>query len=185
MGFGCDRLIRKTSKDKTKIAEYKLKIIVAFIAGALLTGGAWHQEIVKLRAIHGESYSLPFFLTTDFNYVFWSIFWFFVIVSSYVLLFVCTQISWKEKKIIYKKTYLLVLSILLFSIAIWQLEVYQLKDIKSEPYTIPFTSYKTREPMELTGGEEVFIPFFESSFWGDVWMMVITLSYALLFVRML
>jgi len=163
----------------------KLKAVLIWLSGALFTGGAWQHEVVKLRAIHGESYSLPFFLTTDFNYVLWSTFWFCVMLGSYVLLFMCTQISWKEKRIIHKKKYLLLLSILLFSIGMWQLEVYVMNDIKSEPYTIPFTSIKTKHPMELAGGEESLNPVFESSFWGDVWMAFIILSYALLFIRIL
>lgn len=163
----------------------KLKTVLIWLSGALFTGGAWQHEVVKLRAIHGESYSLPFFLTTDFNYVLWSRFWYCVMLSSYILLFACTQISWKKKRIMHGKKYLLFLSVVLFSIAMWQLEVYVINEMNSEPYSIPFTALETKPPMELTGGEETFSPVFESSFWGDVWMGIIILSYALLFIRIL
>lgn len=169
---------------KQTLLEYKEKVVLACLAGALLSGGTWQLEVVKIRALHNQPYSLPFYLASDVNYIQWAVVWLAVIAGSYILLFLSTQVSWAAWKISPKRMHLLVLSLLLFPISVWQLGLNSISQIRNEPYQVPFSSIETVQPMELTGNT-MFNPVFESSFWGDFWMFFTVLSYVLLFVRIL
>jgi hypothetical protein len=151
--------------------KIKWKLLFTWLSGLLLAGGAWQLEIVLLRALHNEPYSLPFFVTTQTPSVFWSFVWLFSIFVSYLILVIVR----------YKKNLkIMFLSLALFLFGISQLAIVHTKTINRESYSPPFIKLKTSTPMEL--GEKSFSPILQPSLWGDVWMVLIISSYILLLV---
>lgn len=75
----------------------------------------------------------------------------------------------------------------LFAGGAWQLEIVNLRIRHDEPYSLPFFIVTTEKtPMELKGeGRGDFKRQHQHSFWGDVWIGVIVLSYILLLLAMI
>lgn len=167
----------------------KLKTILVWLSGALLTAGAWQLEIVKLRAIHGEQFSLPFFLVTSGNFTLFGLLFLSLIGISYIFLFLATQFSWESKrpkkpKFDMRNRCLTALSIVLFSVAFFQLVTLSINTINFKPYYPPFIQLETTELKALDMGDTSLSPVYHVSFWGDVWIIIIISSYAILFLGM-
>jgi len=58
----------------------------------VLFGALCQFEVVQRRKERGETYSLPFFITTD-KYSFWGDFWVAMMVISYLLMFLAMLIG--------------------------------------------------------------------------------------------
>jgi len=69
------------------------QIALVGVSMALFFGALWQFEIVQLRKERGETYSLPFFITTDREYSFWGDFWVAMMVISYLLMFLAMLIG--------------------------------------------------------------------------------------------
>jgi hypothetical protein len=66
------------------------------------------------------------------------------------------------------QTILAVLSIGLFFASLWQFEIVQLRKERKEPYSLPFF---------ITTDKEY-------SFWGDIWVAMMVISFILMFIAM-
>jgi hypothetical protein len=66
------------------------------------------------------------------------------------------------------QTILATLSIGLFFASLWQFEIVQLRKERKEPYSLPFF---------ITTDKEY-------SFWGDIWVAMMVISFILMFIAM-
>ena len=140
----------------------KKKSLLTWLSGFLLMGSAWQLEIVQIRATSNQTYSLPFFIVTTQPSFTWSLVWLLLIFISYLLLVLAH----------YRKTKTLLLSFLLFTFSLLQLAILHARILAGKPYFPPFT--------KLIVKGQAGSPIFQPSFWGDVWMTLIIISFFLL-----
>jgi hypothetical protein len=141
-----------------------------WLSGVILMVAEWQLEVIRIRATRKELFSLPFFLNCDRQHLMWSVVFLVTMVMSYSLLLVQYPLSESF------------LSIAFFALGLWGLSDVQLKTIAGKPYRPPVLLEFAEEEIEMDLGVKKLDRLKHVSFWGDVWLLCVFISYVIILI---
>jgi hypothetical protein len=143
---------------------------VFWLCGAVMMASEWQLEVIRIRASRKELFSTPFFLVKGRDYMGWSAVCLGTMLLSYATVLAA---SWAEGSWA---------GALLFLIGFWQLAELQFKTVSLKPYRPPMFLAWATEEIEMDMGLKKLDRVLHVSFWGDVWLLVIFVAFAINFL---